>query len=236
MVKDVSDDGETKPNDERHEANQPIPVIINNRKTTLKQSERSQTKRNLKTVKRSNKLIQALNLPSVMNVNPRSIYNKAKEFHNFVIEEAIDCIFMSESWERPEQPLDKIINLPNHTVISNPHQRKGIGGRPALIINNKKYNVRNLTQSFIDIPWGVEATWALITPKSTTSDSLIKRIAVCSVYSKPDSRKKSLLLDHINQAFNLINTKFGNDTHFIIAGDTNDLKLDNILNLSHSIR
>ena len=85
MVKDVSDDGETKPNDERHEANQPIPVIINNRKTTLKQSERSQTKRNLKTVKRSNKLIQALNLPSVMNVNPRSIYNKAKEFHNFVM-------------------------------------------------------------------------------------------------------------------------------------------------------
>ena len=82
--------------------------------------------------------MQALNLPTVMNVNPRSIYNKVQEFHKFVEEEDIDCVFMSESWERPEQPLDIIINLPDHTVISNPHQRKGVGGRPALIINQQK--------------------------------------------------------------------------------------------------
>ena len=180
--------------------------------------------------------MQALNLPTVMNVNPRSIYNKVEEFHKFVVEEEIDCVFMSESWERPEQPLDKIINLPNHTVISNPHQRKGIGGRPALIINNSKFHVKNLTQSLIEIPWGVEATWAIISPKHITSDSSIKRLAVCSLYSKPNSRKKSLLLDHINQAFNLISTKYGSGLHFIIAGDTNDLKLKNILNLSHNMK
>ena len=180
--------------------------------------------------------MQALDLPTVMNVNPCSIYNKAQEFHKFVDEEAIDCIFMSESWERPEKPLSEIINLPNHTVISNPHQRDGVGGRPALIINNSKYHVRNLTQSLIDIPWGVEATWALISPKNVTSDSKIKRIAMCSVYSKPDSRKKSLLLDHINHAFNLISTKYTEGLHFIIAGDTNDLKLDNILNLSDNMK
>ena len=131
---------------------------------------------------------------------------------------------------------DKIIQLPDHTIISNPHQRKGVGGRPALIINHKKYNIKNLTQSFIEIPWGVEATWALISPKTKTSDSQIKRIAVCSLYSKPNSRKKSLLLDHINQAFHLISTKYGDGLHFIIAGDTNDLKLDNILNLSHNMK
>ena len=88
---------------------------------------------------------------------------------------------MSESWERPDKPLDQIINLPNHTVISNPHQRIGVGGRPALILNNSKYHVRNLTQSLIQIPWGVEATWALISPKNVTSDGKIKRIAMCSV-------------------------------------------------------
>ena len=75
----------------------------------------------------------------------------------------------------------------------------------------------------------------MISPKNITSDSSIKRIAVCSVYSKPDSRKKSLLLDHINQAFNVISTKYGDGLHFIIAGDTNDLMLD-IINLSHNIR
>ena len=63
-----------------------------------------------------------------MNVNPCSVYNKVDEFHAFVEEEEIDCVFMSESWEGPGQPLEQIINLPNYTVISNPHQRKGMGG------------------------------------------------------------------------------------------------------------
>ena len=150
------------------------------------QSNRFQNKNNLVTVKRSNKLLQALDLPNVMNVNPRSVYNKIHEFHTFVEEEQIDCVFMSESWERPDQPLQQIINLPNHVVISNPHQRKGKGGRPALIINESKYHVKNLTQTLIQIPWGVEATWALISPKNISSDSVIQKIAVCSLYSKPN--------------------------------------------------
>ena len=171
-----------------------------------------------------------------MNVNPRSIYNKVTEFQTFVTEENIDCIFMSESWERPEKTLDQVINLPSHTVISNPHQRKGVGGRPALIINSEKYIIRNLTQSLIEIPWGVEATWALITPKILTNNSMIKHIAVCSFYSKPRSRSKSLLLDHISQAFNIISAKYTEGLHFILAGDSNDLKLENILNLSPHFR
>ena len=129
MVEDVDYDGQSKPDDEEPEGGQPNPVIINKRKTTFK--SKTQSKTNLKAITRSNKLMQALNLPTVMNVNPQSIYNKTQEFHNFVKEEQIDCVFMSESWERPELPLDKIINLPNHTVISNPHQRKGwVAGLP----------------------------------------------------------------------------------------------------------
>ena len=93
-----------------------------------------------------------------------------------------------------------------------------------------------MTQSLIEIPWGVEATWALITPKNLTNNSMIKHIAVCSFYSKPRSRSKSLLLDHISQAFNIISAKYTEGLHFILAGDSNDLKLDNILNLSPYFR
>ena len=228
--------GQPQHHDEGDEEINPIPVIISDRISPVKVKNKNQHIKSIKTIRRSNKAIQALNLPTLMNVNPRSIYNKANEFHKFVTEESVDLVAMSERWERPALPLNKIIHLPNHTVISNPHQRKGIGGRPALIINNKKYNIKNLTQSIIEIPWGVEATWALISPKNKTSDSLIKRIAVCSLYSKPDSRKKSLLLDHISQAFHIISTKYGDGLHFIIAGDTNDLKMDNILNLTHNMR
>ena len=183
-------------------------------------------------LKETNKLNQALLLPTIMNLNP-SVYNKVEDFHTFVEVEEIDCIFLSESWERPDQPLEEIIILPDHTVVSNPHQRGGIGGRPAIIINHKKYNIRNITQSLIQIPWGTEAVWAIITPKSINKDTTIQSIALCSFYSRPNSRLKTQLLDHINQAFHIISTKCKRG---FLAADSNDLKFDNILNLSPQMR
>ena len=82
---------------------------------------------------------------------------------------------MSESWERESKTLDQIINLAEHVVISNVHQRRGVGGRPALIINKSKYIIQNLTQSVIKIPWGVELVWAMITPKHVQNDSKIQK-------------------------------------------------------------
>ena len=228
MGKNGKPDDGTESDDEHNERISNISVKQNEHKT-------DKTKNNKK-YKNQNKVDQALDLPTVMNVNPRSIYNKLEEFHDFVIEHNVDCIFMSESWERPDQPLDTVINLPDHTVISNPHQRKGAGRRPALIINNNKFHVRNITQSLIEVPWGVEATWAMMTPKNISNNSIIKNIAVCSLYSKPNSKKKELLLDHINQAFNVISTKFKSGLHFILAGDTNDLKLGNIINLTSNMK
>ena len=51
------------------------------------------------------------------------------------------------------------------------------------------------------------------------------------MYSKPDSRNKTKLLDHISQAYNKISAKFQRGLHFILPGDTNNLKLDTILHL-----
>ena len=80
-------------------------------------------------------------------------------------EEEIDLICMSESWEREHLTLDQVIKIDNYTVLSNVHQRKGKGGRPAIIVNEQKYDVENLTQTAISIPWGVEVIWAALTPK-----------------------------------------------------------------------
>ena len=60
------------------------------------------------------------------------------EFTTYVEEEEIDVAFLTETWEREEKTLSDIINLPNHTIISNPYQRKGAGGRKAIIINHRK--------------------------------------------------------------------------------------------------
>lgn len=117
---------------------------IDNKKDTSKDTSKE----------KENRFEQALNLPTICNINPRSIYNKADEFHTLVEEEELDLIFISESWEREYLPLDQIIKLEDHTVISNVSQRVGVGGRPAIIANKRKYNVQNVTNTLVQIPWG----------------------------------------------------------------------------------
>ena len=77
-----------------------IPVFISQRPTSVKPKPKEKHSKHNITVKRSNKLLHALDLPVVLNLNPRSIYNKISQFHTFVLEHEIDLVCMSESWER----------------------------------------------------------------------------------------------------------------------------------------
>ena len=86
-------------------------------------------------------------------------------------------------------------------VFSNAFQRPNIGGRPAILVNRRKFDVQNLTNTVIHIPWVVEAVWCVITPKNVSQSSQVQKIACCALYSKPDSRKKALLLDHVSDGF-----------------------------------
>ena len=60
---------------------------------------------------------------------------------------------MSESWEREQKTLHDLIKLEDHEIVSNVFQRKGKGGWPAIIANNKKFVVQNLTNTLINIKW-----------------------------------------------------------------------------------
>ena len=154
----------------------------------------------------------------------------------FVNEEVLDLICMSESFERPDKPLDSVIDLENFKIISSVHQRKGKGGRPAIFVNTNKYEVENLTNTSVSIPWGVEIVWAALTPKNVTNSSEVQKIIVASIYSKPNSKKKTILLDHIAQVYNLFCTKYKKGLHWLLCGDTNDLRLDPILALSPNLK
>ena len=87
----------------------------------------------------------------------------------------------------------------------------------------------------IPVKWGVEAVWALLTPKNVHQTHKVQKIVCAAIYSKPVSKHKSDLLDHIYEAFNIVSAKFGRGLHFIIAGDTNDLRLKSIMDLSPSL-
>ena len=170
---------------------------IKQKLNNFRKHRNSKHKRNLIVIKRQNNVCQALSLPKVMNLNPRSAMNKIEELKNFIVEENIDCAFISESHDRENKKLVDHFNLEDHIVISNLYQRKEKGGRPAIIVNTKKYNVQDLTNTHVQIPWGVEVTWALLTPKNVSNDSIIQNIILGSIYSKPKSRKKTATLDHI---------------------------------------
>ena len=110
---------------------------------------------NLYVIRKSNNLVQALQLPVCANINPRSLYNCSEEFKTYVQEENIDVAFLSETWERENKPLTDIINIPSHTIISNVYQRKGVGGRTALVINHDKFKITTPVESHVSVPWGL---------------------------------------------------------------------------------
>ena len=105
-----------------------------------------------------------------------------------------------------------------------------------MIVKNGNFHVHNLTQNDIKIPWGIEIVWCCLTPKNVNNNSKIQRIICALIYSKPGSRFKSKLLDHITDTFNLLSTKYQKGLHWILAGDTNMLKLDSILSLHPNMR
>ena len=162
--------------------------------------------------------------------------NKIEEIKTFIEEEDIDVAIISESHDRENKKLEDNIQLPNHTVISNLYQRSEKGGRPAIIANKDKYTIDDLTNTSINIPWGVEITWSLLTLKDISRDSMIKRIVLGSVYVKPSSEKKPATLNHISEVYNTLSTKYGRGTFWIIAGDTDNLKLGPILDLNKNLQ
>ena len=212
----------------------PIPVHITRRShPTCSTSERRKPVRH--TVKRNNVILESINLPTIMNINPRSIYNKCDEFSQLIEQYDCDIICMSESWDRANLPLDQLLKLDNYEIISNVQQREFKGGKPAILVNTQKYIVKRICPDPITVPVGVEAVWCLVTPRKTTSKKF-KYIAVCSLYYRgPKSTKKQELFDHVAETYHYLSAKYGSHIQYVIAGDTNRLSLKPILSLSHNL-
>ena len=104
-------------------------------------------------------------LPTVLNLNPRSIYNRTEELSILINQYNISIAGISESWEREDQPLNEIIQIENFKVLTNVVQRQNRGGRPALLIDESKYFVKELCPKLFTVPLGVEAVWALVRSK-----------------------------------------------------------------------
>ena len=134
----------------------------------------------IKTIQRSDKILTAVSLPVILNVNLRSIYNKVENLKTYIIENNVDLVCVSERWARKSQPIEDVIKMDNYTVICNTNLRRQIDGTPAIIVNSSKFivDIPDITP-----PWGVEIVWCVLTLKNTTTSSLVKRLVVGSFYS-----------------------------------------------------
>ena len=80
-----------------------IPVQITQRAPkVVDHSEKSKPAR--KVIKRNNLALNAIDLPSVMNINPRSVYNKVNEFLTLVGEYESDLILCQKHGRESPSP------------------------------------------------------------------------------------------------------------------------------------
>ena len=212
--------------------NYPIPVIItNSRPSKLCVSPRKTC--NIPVRYQSKKVFTATQLPVIVNLNPRSVYNKRQEFKDMMKQLDVDICCMSESWDRKNKGLEKVINMDGYHIVKNVVQRTGKGGKPVLIIKKDKYFVKELSPSVITVPPTVEASWALLTPKIQVNSD-VKHIAVASVYYAKRTKRKAFI-DHICETYNVLLAKYGQGLQFVIAGDFNRININPILDLSPSL-
>ena len=180
-------------------------------------------------------------VPKIYSANARSLFPKYKDFTEKLINHRLDVVQISETWQDvlKEDHKIKIDELENkHGYKWYSFARKKFrddgsltgGGGSAILVNQ-----RNFTSSSIDdiiVPRNVEVVWVKIIPKHKTE---VKVFIICGIYSKPNSKTKTILNDHIATNFHLLKMRH-EQSRFFFLGDFNDHKPDLILQLSPQLR
>ena len=187
------------------------------------------------TVRRDNRLLEALSLPTFSVYNMRSIWSKLDSLAQDMEERDVDIAILTEVWEKKENlkhksKIEELLEMKETKYISTARPGAKRGGGAAIAAKESRFNLSKLN---IDIPKPLEVVWGLLRPKFPLGD--IRKIIICSFYSPPKSRKKSALIDHITVTYNKLKTIHPNAA-VIIAGDKNDLDVSDVLTINPSLK
>ena len=187
---------------------------------------------------KTDKIVTALNLPSVAAYNCRSLFPKVRSLKIDLIERDIQLAFLVEIWEQTQRKehkfeIEKMLELNGLQYISSPRppNRKGVSyGGAAIVVNLEKFSVEKLK---IFTPKNLEVVWGLLKPKNPSAK--IKKIIACSFYSPPSMKRNSKMSDHVVSTLQMLLTKYP-ESGIILGGDKNNMDIRPILNCGLKLR
>ena len=211
----------------------PVHVSVRNENDFLNQNPRN--KSNNITIRRDNKLIEALSLPIFSVYNMRSIWSKLSSLGEDMVERDCDFSILSEVWEKKENikhqaRIEELLEMKDTKYFSTARPGTKRGGGAAITARGNRFHITKLN---IDIPKPLEVVWCLFRPKIIHGG--VSKLIACSFYSPPNSRKKAKLIDHMAVTIHRLKVSHPKAS-FIIAGDKNDLNEKDILGICPSFR
>ena len=180
-------------------------------------------------------------IPTIFSANGRSIFPKFNDLVLKLQNHRIDVAQISETWQdiNKKDHNDKIDILEHqlgykwYSFARPKYRDTGSltgGGGTAVLVNSRNWLSQHLDD--ILVPQGLEVVWVKAVPKLK---SMIKMVIICGIYSKPNSKKKTILSDHISMNYHHIRAKYP-EARFLFLGDFNCYKPDVILHLSPQFR
>ena len=152
-------------------------------------------------------------IPRIYSANARSLFPKHYDLIKKLINNRIDIAQISETWQdvKKEDHNEKIDELENkygykfYSVARSKYRDDGSltgGGGSAILVNERNFSSCKIND--IVVPSKLEIVWVKV---FTKIKSQVKIFIICGIYSKPNSRTKTLLNDHIATNFHLLKMK-----------------------------
>ena len=209
-----------------------IPVVVGNRPSPQAPDQRKPVR---KTIKRDNKIVEALSLPKMTLYNVRSAWSKWSNISEDMEMRDTDVSFLTEVWEKSEhkkhqKAIESMLEIKGIKYVSTPRPGARRGGGTALACSQQKFI---LTKLNIAIPAPLEACFGLVKPKNPTGK--INKYICCSFYAPPRSRYNNKLAEFLVSTIGRLRTEHPG-CRVILAGDRNDLKIDLISTLDPTLK
>ena len=187
------------------------------------------------TVRRSNKLVDALSAPRVTLYNVRSAWSKWNSISEDIEMRDTDVCFMTEVWEKSENKkhqnaIETMLEIRGIKYVSTPRPGVRRGGGTALACSQERFQLSKLN---VQIPRPLEACFSLLKPRNPTGR--INKFICCSFYNPPRSKFSNKLAEFLATTISSLRSDHPG-AKVIIGGDVNDMRLGLLQSLDPSLK